>query len=81
MDPVPDSQTSADPCGVVDPHWFSQTSADPCGAVPDPGQTLKSQKVEIYMKNTLKVGTGNRSRTYLRRYKSLFEMQETRFIC
>ncbi len=46
----------------------------------DPDQTFKSQKVKFFcMKNIIKVGS--RSKTYLRRYKSLFERQETRFIC
>jgi hypothetical protein len=58
--------------GFVDPHWFStdpdlafylnadpdpgsQTNVDP---IPDPGQTLKSQKVKFYMKNKLIVQCG-----------------------
>ncbi len=70
---------------VVDPHWFQ---ADPDSGTkpnpdPDPGQTLKSQKVEFlhdkYSAST--VGNSHRSKTYLRRYKSLLERQETRFIC
>jgi hypothetical protein len=42
---------------------------------PDPGQTLKSQKVEnFYIKNIIKLG--NRLKAYIRSYKSLFEGQE-----
>ena len=39
---------------------------------------LTSQKVEFPTKNILKIG--NRSKTYIRRYKSLMERQETRFM-
>ncbi len=42
----------------------------------DPGQTLKSQKVEFLDENILKIG----HKTYIRRYKSLFERQENKFI-
>jgi hypothetical protein len=46
---------------VADPHWFQSGSGpNPAfylNADPDPGQTLKSQKVEFLRKNTvLKVG-------------------------
>jgi hypothetical protein len=37
-------------------------------ADPNPGQTLTSQKLNFYMKNTLEVGNG--SKTYQRRYKA-----------
>jgi hypothetical protein len=43
-------------------------------AYPDPGQTLKSQTV----KNVLMYEC---RKTYLRMYKSLFERQESKFIC
>jgi hypothetical protein len=46
---------------------------------PDPGQTFKSQKLNFYIKNIPKVG--NRYKTYIQRYKNLFERQNTRFVC
>jgi hypothetical protein len=43
-------------------------------ADPNPGQTLKSQKMNFDIKNKFKVD--NRLKTYLRRYKSLLEREE-----
>jgi hypothetical protein len=40
---------------------------------------LKSHTVEFLHKNILQVGIGQK--TYIRRYKSPFERQKTRFIC
>jgi hypothetical protein len=77
---------------VVDPHWFkcgsgfnfyiganpdprSQTNAGPDS---DPGQTLKSQKIEyLHEKYNLVGRYGNRSKNLptIRRYKSHFERQ------
>jgi hypothetical protein len=47
----------------------------PLQADPDPEQTFESQKVEFLLKNILKVS--KRSKTNLRRYKSLFEREKT----
>jgi hypothetical protein len=70
MDPDPAFYLNADP----DPG--SQTNADQ-DPDPDSDQLLKSQKVNLYMKNILKIGVRSKKK-YVRRYKSL---QETRFIC
>ncbi len=40
---------------------------------------LRHKKLNFYMKNVFK--KGKRSKTYLWRYKSIFERQKTRFIC
>jgi hypothetical protein len=56
--------------------------AKPIRIYADPDQTLKSQKVTIYMKNILKVGY--RSKNIPTTYESttsLSERQETGFIC
>jgi hypothetical protein len=51
-DPDPAFYLNADP--DTDPDPGSQTNEDPGGS--GSGQTFKSQKVEFYMKNILKVG-------------------------
>jgi hypothetical protein len=48
-------------------------------ADPDLGETLKTQNVQFFIKNILTPKIGQK--TYQRRYESLFESQETRFIC
>ncbi len=47
------------------------------------GQTFESQKVDFFHVKILNVGNAVGQKTYLRlrRYKSLFERQKTRFIC
>jgi hypothetical protein len=47
-------------------------------ADPDPGETLKSQNVQFFKKI---YSQSHQIKTYLRRYDSLFESQETSFIC
>ncbi len=73
--------TDPDPAFYLnaDPDTGSQSNVDP---IPDPGQTLKSQKFTFHMKNkfTVLTGTVNGKKTYLRRYKSLFGRRETRFV-
>ncbi len=59
---------NADP--DLDPDPGSQTNADP-----DPGQTLTSQKVDLYMKN---IPIGNRSKNLPKRYQNIFERQKNR---
>ncbi len=70
-DPTPAFYLNADP----DPDTKEQTNADP-----DPGQTSKSQKLNFYMKNILKVGTVKGKKHTYNCTKNLFERQETRFI-
>jgi hypothetical protein len=41
---------------VVDPHWPNPDPAFYLNADPDSDQTSKSQTVDFYMENTLKVG-------------------------
>ncbi len=69
----------------LDPAFYLNTLPDPGSQTnadlnPDPGQTLKSQKVEFlhekYTKSRCWV-----KKSYLLRYKSLLERQETRFMC
>ncbi len=57
----------------ADPDPGSQTNAD-ADPDPDPGQTLKSQKVKFLHENIVKVG--DRSKSIPTKLQNLFEMQE-----
>ncbi len=58
-----------------DPDPGSQTDADPCGS--GSWSDFKIRQLNFNMKN---IGYVICQNTYLQRYKSLFERQETRFI-
>ncbi len=81
-DPDPDFYLDADP----DPDPGSQTNADPDLECAESGFQIPAHsdfrvKKSCYMKNVRKVPVGNISKAFLGRYKSLFERQETCFIC
>jgi hypothetical protein len=69
----------------LDPAFYLNADPDPdlypggqTNVEPDPDLDPSHKKLNFYMKNVLQVIS---QQTYLRWYKSLFETQETRFIC